>query len=212
MKQVPVSVAERLELQAWCTPDEVDALVQGNPSVELLQEYADHATSLLYVLSGRRYSGEVTVVSRHQIDRRGYVKLSVWRPVRNLVSATVDGVVTQVSLSPAGTYIAFPRYLAGKYAELTLEVGQNPPQMARDAAAALAAEMLRSDSRYEALGAGDFRQSARVTSVTRQGVTFTYADPTSLMQNNMTGVYAVDLFLRATNPTGARFQPKVVTT
>jgi hypothetical protein len=199
-------------MESWCSTDEVDALVQGSPDVELLQEHADHATSLLYTLSGRRYRGEATVVSTHQINRRGYVSLTSWLPVREVVAATIEGIPVTASLSPAGSYVSFSPHLAGKIVTLTLEVGQEPPPMARKAAAALAAEILRSDSRYEMLGAGDTRPASRLLSISRQGVTYTYADPTALLQNNMTGVYTVDLFLRAVNPTGARFQPKVVTT
>jgi hypothetical protein len=198
-------------VEPWCTEAEVNNLVKGNPPLELLREYAAHATSTLYSWSGRRYSGEATVQARFEIDRRGYVRLTAWLPVRDVTSATVDGTAIPFNLSPAGTYVEFSPLLRGKIVVLTLAVGQNPPPMGRSAAAALAAEMLRSDPRYEALGAGDTRPAARLTSITRQGVTMTFADPADLMRNGMTGVYAVDLFLQAVNPTGARFQPKVIT-
>ena len=198
-------------MEPWCTAEQVNNLLQGDPPVELLNEYAAHATSTLYTWSGRRYAGEATVVSSFEIDRRGYVKLTPWLPVRDVVSATIDGSAVQFNLSPAGTYVEFPVRYRGYIVELTLEVGQNPPPMGRSAAAALAAEMLRGDPRYEALGAGDTRPTSRLTSITRQGVTMTFADPAALMHNGLTGVFAVDLFLQAVNPTGARFQPKVIT-
>lgn len=198
-------------MEPWCTPEEVDALIEGNPPRDLLLEHAEHATSVLYALSGRRYRGEATVVSTHQINRRGYVSLTAWLPVRGVVTATIGGVTVTHSLSPAGSFVTFPPQYSGRFVELTLEIGENPSPMAKRAAAALAAEILRSDSRYGELGASDVRPSARLLSVSRQGVTVTYADPTSLLENNMTGVFAVDLFLRAVNPSGARFQPKVVT-
>ena len=199
-------------MESWCTPAEVDALIEGSPSTELLQEHADLATSILYALSGRRYRGESTVVAQYEINRRGYASLTAWLPVRGVVSATIDGAPVSYSLSPAGSFVQFPLQLAGRIVELTLEVGENPSPMARRAADALAAEILRGDPRYGELGAGDVRPASRLTSIARQGVTYTFADPTSLLENNMTGVYAVDLFLRAVNPSGARFQPKVVTT
>lgn len=40
----------------------------------------------------------------------------------------------------------------------------------------------------------------RVTSITRQGVTFQMPDPYDFIQNGRTGVYAVDLWLQAINP------------
>jgi hypothetical protein len=199
-------------MQSWCSPTDVDDLVEGSAPIELLQEMADHATSLLYSMSGRRYRGVATVESVHEINRRGYASLTAWLPVNEIVSATIDGRPVTAALSPAGSYATFPRQHAGKFVTLTLSVGQNPPPMAEKAAAALAAELLRGDSRYEVLGASDVRHSSRITSIARQGVTVTYTDPSSMLDNNMTGVYAVDLFLRAVNPTGARFQPKVVTT
>lgn len=198
-------------MESWCTPADVNNLLQGNPSDELLSEYAAHATSTLYTWSGRRYAGEATVVSSFEIDRRGYVKLTAWLPVRDVVSATIGGEPVQFNLSPAGSFVEFSRTLSGQIVELTLEVGQNPPPMGRSAAAALAAEMLRGDPRYEALGAGDVRPTSRLTSITRQGVTMTFADPAALLSGGLTGVFAVDLFLQAVNPTGARFQPKVIT-
>jgi hypothetical protein len=198
-------------VQPWCTVAEVNNLVAGDPSVELLTEYAAHATSYLYTQSGRRFAGEATVIASFEIDRRGYVRLTAWLPVRDVTAATIGSVAVPFNLSPAGTYVEFPLSYRGRIVELTLEVGQNPPPIGRSAAAALAAEMLRGDPRYAALNAGDTRPDARLTSITRQGVTMEFVDPEALFRTGMTGVYAVDLFLRATNPTGARYQAKVIT-
>lgn len=198
-------------MQPWCSEAEVDHLVKGNPDVALLREYAAHATSYLYTQSGRRFAGEATVISSFEIDRRGYVRLTAWLPVRDVLSATIGGSPVVFNLSPAGTYVEFPLTYRGRVVELTLAVGQNPPPIGRSAAAALAAEMLRGDPRYAALGAGDTRPDARLTSITRQGVTMEFVDPAALFQSGMTGVYSVDLFLRAINPTGARYQAKVIT-
>jgi hypothetical protein len=198
---------------SWCTSDEVGSRVMGNPPVELLQEFANRATSILYTLSGRRFPGESTVNSTHEIDRRGYIKLNDWQPVRGVSAATIDGVLVPFSLSPAGTYVVFALDYARKLVTLTLQVGQNPPASGRDAAAALAAEMLRGDPRYAALGQlDDIRPASRITSIARQGVSYSFADPGGLAEKNLTGVYEVDLFLRAANPNGMRHQPKVVKT
>jgi hypothetical protein len=198
-------------VQPWCTEAEVNNLVKGDPPVELLREYAAHATSYLYTHSGRRFAGEATVIAAFEIDRRGYVRLTAWVPVRDVTAATIGGVPVQFNLSPAGTYVEFPLAYRGRIVELTLEVGQNPPPIGRSAAAALAAEMLRGDPRYAALNVGDVRPDARLTSITRQGVTMEFVDPSALFQSGMTGVYSVDLFLRAINPTGAQYQAKVIT-
>lgn len=196
-------------MQPWCSEAEVNNLVAGNPSVELLREYAAHATSYLYTHSGRRFTGEYTVTAMFEIDRRGYVRLTAWLPVRDVLSATINEEDVQFNLSPAGTYVEFPMCYRGRIVELTLEVGQNPPPLGRSAAAALAAEMLRGDPRYSAMNPADVRADARLKSITRQGVTMEFVDPAALMSSGLTGVYAVDLFLRAVNPTGARYQAKV---
>jgi hypothetical protein len=203
-------------MTSWCSAADVKARVQGTPSDALAQEFADQATSLLYTLSGRRFGGEATVVSVHEIDSRGYVKLTMWVPVRAITEALIDDVVVPVALSPGGTYAVFDLQYARQIATMTLEIGQNPPASGKDAAAALAAELLRADSRYTTTGVagakpGDTYATPRPISIARQGVTYSYADPATLTEKNLTGVYEVDLFLRAANPDGMRHQPKVVT-
>jgi hypothetical protein len=197
-------------MASWCTADEVAARVRGNPPAELLQEFADRATSLLFVLSGRRYRGRAMVMAAFQVDSRGYVKMNAWVPVQQIVSSTVP-----INLLPGGTTAVVSPRLAYTVVSLTFEYGEDPPASGRDAAAALAAEMLRGDSRYADLVRGtpaeaDIRPSSRITSIARQGVTYSFADPGALARENLTGVYETDLFLRAANPTGMRHQPKVV--
>jgi hypothetical protein len=43
-------------------------------------------------------------------------------------------------------------------------------------------------------------------------VSYTFIDPVTLQAKDMTGVQEVDLFIRAVNPNGMRYQPKVVST
>jgi hypothetical protein len=198
-------------VQSWCTVDEVNARVKGSPDAALLQEYADYATSTLYVMTGRRYNGEATVMAQFQIDRRGYVNLVPWLPVRGIVSAEIAGQPVACLMSAAGSYAVLSRLNAGLFVDLILQVGQNPPEMGRRAAAALAADMLRGDSRYAESGATDTRPDARLTSITRQGVTYTYASPSELAEGGLTGIPEVDRFVKSVNPTGAQFQSKVVT-
>lgn len=198
-------------MQTWCTTDEVDDLVRGSPSLEMLQRHVEHATSLLYDLSGRAFAGEGTVQVSFVVGRRGYVKLNDWQPVRSISSATVDDVDVPAALSPAGSYVTVDRIYAGKILVLVLDVGQNPPTSGRRAAATLAAEMLKGDPEYVGTqGADDVRPSFRVTSITRQGVSYTYSNPSDSTKDGLTGLYEVDLFLRAVNPGSTRTQPKVV--
>jgi hypothetical protein len=196
---------------SWCTSDEVAARLTAGADLDLCQEYAELATSTLYVMTGRKFAGESTVISMHEINRRGYAITTAWLPVRALTEATIDDEIVTAFLAPGGTYVVFNRVHVGRMAKLTLEVGQNPPISGKRAAAALAADLVRGDSRYAAGGATDTRPSPRLQSVSRQGVTYTYIDPTVLAEKNMTGVTEVDTFIAAVNPSGAQYQPKVVT-
>jgi hypothetical protein len=49
----------------------------------------------------------------------------------------------------------------------------------------------------------------RVTSISRQGVSYTLLDSQDFIQEIRTGVYAVDLFLKTSNPDGARVKSRV---
>jgi hypothetical protein len=195
-------------MTSWCSSEDVAERVRGNVPAELLQEVADRATSLLFTLSGRRFKGVATVTATFQVDSRGYIKLNDWAPVRRILSPSVG-------LSPGGTYAVLPRSMAGGLVTMTIEFGEDPPASGRDAAAALAAHMLRADPRYLELvrdteAQEDVLPASHITSITRQGVTYSFADRAALAREEQTGVYEVDLFLRAANPNGMRHQPKVV--
>jgi hypothetical protein len=200
-------------MQPWCSSSDVAARVAGNPSDELCQEFAEQATSILYELSGRKFTGPATLAVAIQVNRRGYLKLTDFAPVSSVTDVSIDGAPVAFALSPGGTYLSVDLALRGKIAEVTLVAGQNVPVSGQRAAASLAADLLRGDPRYAALpGVTDVRQQSRVLSVSRQGVTYTYIDPVTLQQKDMTGIVDVDLFLRAVNPNGMRYQPKVVST
>jgi hypothetical protein len=75
--------------------------------------------------------------------------------------------------------------------------GSGVPTSGKLAARALAEEML------SGMTGGDCRLPERVTSVTRQGMSFTLLDPQDFLDKGRTGLYVVDLFLRGANPRGA---------
>lgn len=52
------------------------------------------------------------------------------------------------------------------------------------------------------LAAGECKLPERVTSITRQGVSMALLDPQDFLEEGRTGLYLVDLFIRATNPAG----------
>lgn len=211
-------------MQSWCTADNVANLVTGTPNVSLLQNYAAQATDLLYILSGRRFLGQASVVAVHQVSARGYVALANWQPVRAVTQVTISdvpydigvavpaGISVPYVLSPSGSFLILSTQYRYRMATISLDVGQDPPEQARRAAASLAANLLRGDPVYALLpGVTDVRQALNIASIARQGVTYMYSDVVRSLDKGRTGIYEVDLFLQAFNPTNARYQPKVVT-
>jgi hypothetical protein len=82
--------------------------------------------------------------------------------------------------------------------------GQDPPQMGKAAAGHMAAEF------YKAVTPGLVcTLPTRITSITRQGVTFAVLDPQTFLDKGLTGNYQIDLFLRAYNPAKTIRRPMV---
>ena len=89
--------------------------------------------------------------------------------------------------------------------EVTYSYGVEPPTIGKMAARTLAMEFAK-------LWAGDpCDLPERVTSISRQGVSYTILDNQDFIDELKTGIYAVDLFLRASNPDRARARARVFT-
>lgn len=88
--------------------------------------------------------------------------------------------------------------------EVTYTYGSPIPAAGRMAARTLAIEFAK-------LWAGDddCALPQRVTSVSRQGVSYTILDNQDFIQELRTGMYAVDLFIKTVNPDGARRRARV---
>lgn len=82
--------------------------------------------------------------------------------------------------------------------------GSKPPALGRMAARELANQFLW-------YAADDVRCAIpeRVTSVSREGVSWTLLDPQDFLENGRTGIYTVDLFLKAVNPERRRMRSRV---
>ncbi|TXH11855.1 MAG: hypothetical protein E6R04_00020 [Spirochaetes bacterium] len=87
--------------------------------------------------------------------------------------------------------------------EVTYSYGVVVPMAGRLAARKLAGEMSKGWSGQ------DCALPDRVTSVSRQGFSFTVLDKQDFLEEGRTGIYEVDLFLRASNPDKARKKSKV---
>lgn len=81
--------------------------------------------------------------------------------------------------------------------EVTYTWGRDPGEEGRMAAARLACELAKSYSGRAC------QLPERVQSISRQGVDMVMLDPMEFLENGRTGIYLVDLWLKAVNPSGA---------
>jgi hypothetical protein len=88
--------------------------------------------------------------------------------------------------------------------EVTYTYGTPPPTAGKAAARLLAIELIKL---YE--GDDTCQLPQRVTSIARQGVTYTVLDNQEFIDELKTGLYAVDMWLKTTNPDKARSRSKV---
>jgi hypothetical protein len=88
--------------------------------------------------------------------------------------------------------------------EVTYTYGSPPPAAGRAAARVLATELVKL---YEDDDTCALPQ--RVTSISRQGVSYTLLDSQDFIDELRTGIYAIDLFLKTSNPDKARARARV---
>ena len=88
--------------------------------------------------------------------------------------------------------------------EVTYTYGTPPPTAGRAAARVLATELVKL---YEDDDTCALPQ--RVTSISRQGVSYTLLDNQDFIDELKTGIYAIDLFLKTVNPDKARARSRV---
>ena len=88
--------------------------------------------------------------------------------------------------------------------EITYSYGTYAPTMGRMAARTLAIEFVKL---FE--GSDDCALPQRVTSIARQGISYTLLDSQDFIEEMRTGIYMVDLFLKSTNPDKARAKARV---
>lgn len=120
----------------------------------------------------------------------------------------IDGTIVDPSyyyLSDHSTLYASPNAnWTPTNVEVTYTYGTPPPTAGKAAAKLLAVELIKS---YE--GDDTCRLPERVTSVSRQGVNYSILDSQDFVDNMRTGLYAVDMFLKATNPDKAKARTRV---
>lgn len=112
---------------------------------------------------------------------------------------------TKYYLSEHSTIIATPgANWSPSNVEVTYTYGTPPPTAGKAAARILATELVKM---YE--GDDTCALPQRVTSVSRQGVSYTLLDSQDFIDELRTGIYAIDLFLKTSNPDRARARARV---
>jgi len=203
-------------IQLWVTPDDLE-----DPTLEDADDACRAASFVLWTLTGRRYGGISTTTELYECPPRlcgdfarpyasGKIRLRR-QPVRAITSMTVAGVViptTEYALldnavvSPTSS--ATWRTCSG--VEITYLHGAQPPEAGKRAAKVLAEELVKARC-----GDDECRLPDRVTSISRQGVSYTVLDPQDYLENGRVGIYEVDVFIRAINPSNVKRRPKVFT-
>lgn len=220
---------------AWAQPSELPAGVQDLHTEDTWCVILSLASDILWAASGRRWRNVQAseTVTLDQPERgcgrdtpwwgRGWW-LAGWQPVAVLpgephrvrlprpdvtaiTAAVVDGVTLDGGYRRDGNWAVRTDgkgWPAGPgRTEITISFGRLVPAGGRLAAIALAAEL------GKAWAGKSCALPARVTSVTRQGVTYEALESLEFLKEGLTGLYGVDAWIRQVNPTGARQSGRV---
>lgn len=140
--------------------------------------------------------------SRLRLRGRKVIKIHTVRDVKgNIVDPTKYYLIEHSVLlaSPGANW-------SPTNVEVTYTYGTEPPTAGKIAARSLAIELIKL---YENDDSCALPQ--RVTSIARQGVTYTVLDNQEFIDDLKTGLYVVDLFLKTSNPDKARARARVFT-
>lgn len=220
----------------WIT---VPELGQDYETSEYAAEAVQAASYLMWVLSGRKYSGTTTVTERYVrfapllntrllqetalLNARINKSLEMIEPwisaetrirLRGQPVHQISAVrsVTGQIFSPDDYYMVDRSTLQFQTGvlvvpadvEVTYTFGTNPPVLGKMAARRIAQEFIKLWEGDETCALPD-----RVTSVSRQGVSYTILDSQDFIQEMRLGIYEIDLFLKAVNPNKAQRRSKV---
>lgn len=205
-----------------------------DPTGPYTESAIQYASFILYKLSGEKYTGvqtttevytsEIPVSTARQsalisgaiyqlpkyMDGNRNLRL-LNNPVRSVQSVTHLGKV----LDPSEYTLRNNAYLVRSQSlpwildpvhelSVTYTYGTPPPASGKRAAIRLANELILSDK-----GSANCALPERISSVSRQGVSYTIMDPQTFISNGKVGIYEIDLFLAAVNPNKAKKRPKV---
>lgn len=228
----------------WITVDSLE-----DPASPFAQEAVESASYVLWLLSGRKYSGVATTTETYcQMGLNEAMLIwpnmlhaaqgmHIWPELRDgLITNRVGGCCSdcgcphmvrlrggpvlsvqsvyhgerEVPLTEVAifdySYITSPNkcWNTCDEVEVTYTFGASPPAMGKMAARELANQfvMAMTDD-------AECQLPQRITQVSRQGVSWTLLDPQDFLDKGLTGIYAVDLFLRVTNPDKKQLRARV---
>ena len=199
-----------------------------DPESPLIESSILAASEVLYELSGRIFSGTCTGTVRPCGDacRCWYsdcgcnrlAKAFLQRDVLSVSEVNIGGEILDASAYrledgflvrldglgwPCCQDLAAPVGDPDTFS-VTVTYGSPVPAVGVEAARVLACELVKSCVPGEVCSL-----PARVTSISRQGVSMVMLDPMAFLDNGRTGLYAVDLFLSTFNPQALRRPPSV---
>lgn len=158
---------------------------------------------VIALCGGRWVYPPVRMTDTYPVPSTGRISVS-GRPVRKVFSVTrSDGDVVDPDdvILYNDHIVAIP--VSGckpAHVDIDYEYGLTElPIIVRGAIAALAREMQLADE-----GSAECRIPERVTSVTRQGMSWTMIDPMDFMDKGRTGIYEVDLAINSVRPARRR--------
>ena len=222
---------------AWASPSDAD--FAADFKFETVEDAIEFASFVLWSLSGRRWGpvkvtteaydtrsslaagsqvypvfqgGKAYNVSScgscqcagcgvfHRTRLRGY-------PVRSIFEVWVNGCSLPrsdyVLLDNSVLGLMNPEACGAKCIVVKYAYGSGVPPGGKNAVLKLAKELLESSR------GGDCSLPERVTSVSRQGMSWTLLDPQDFLDQGRTGIYEIDLLLKALNPSRALMRPRV---
>lgn len=167
-------------------------------------EHTAVATSVVRSLTGGRWTWPpVRVRERYAVRGQRFRLFS--KPVRSITSIKLWGKTEELEFDEfANGIVELRKPLPGGRCgpvllDVTYEYGSRPSRVLSVAIEKLADEMEKADT-----NAGNCRLPERVTSVSRQGVSWTLIDPQDFLDNGRTGVYEVDLAIKASGGSKTR--------
>jgi|PlaIllAssembly_1097288.scaffolds.fasta_scaffold28868_3 hypothetical protein len=217
---------------AWTTADRLD-----DPDSPYAPAAIESASYILWMLSGRKFSGQHTTTetyfqpySDEPLTQRIYPVLDNGQvrnvcgicgngclhfiplrgqPIISIESLTIDDADVDLAEVVIYDYSAIAPADNGCWGscgnlEVSYTFGTIPPAAGTAAATELANQFIWAATDDERCSL-----PARVTSVSRQGVSWTLLDQQDFLEQGRTGIYLVDLFLRTVNPSKALMRSRV---